>query len=365
MRKNKLGKVLSSVLATSMLFGMSLPAVQAKEIAICSVQNFENATTATEAGWTWLNEVPTIEKNIGDNTGSALTLKASDVSAPEMIYNFTTTERFTLKMKLYMDSAAANTYLRFVNENNTYMTVTCCGWSQNIYQETYGSNLGTYKIGWNDVEITVDPGQKTFSFKLNDVTLNETTGNEVPATFFDYGIASFKVIKTGKAATVAIDDFSITATTASNAGLDWNGEEATLPTNTNFYNGLTATYVTDAFGDTTKGSSLAIGTASDNSPMLQLNPAFENLTGNTALSYSFDLGIDSFSAARTTDPSYYFQFFENTNLMGDDNYGFSIDANGLITFFGKATDTSLSAGDWHNIKYVLASNGANTKQNAS
>ena len=356
----KNNKVVSLLMAASMLFGMSLPAVQAEETVICPVQDFESATTATDAGWTWKNEEPTIETSIGNNTGNSLTFNGNGAAAPEMIYNFTTTERFTVKMKLYMESDA-DTYIRFINSNNKYIDIMSCGWSQIIWQENR-TNIGTYTTGWNDVAITFDPAQQSYSFTINDISVAETaiTNSE----FFNYDIASFKVIKTGKAATVAIDDFSITAATASNAGLDWNGEEATLPTNTNFYNGLTATYVTDAFGDTTKGSSLAIGTVADNSPMLQLNPIFGNLTGNTAFSYSFDLGINNFSESRTTEPSYFFQFFENSAVIGDD-YGFNIDATGKINFFGTETDYSINAGEWHTIKYVMASNGANTKQNAS
>ena len=365
MHKSKCKKILSSLLSINMLFGMSLTTVRAVGNPICEEQNFENVSTAEEAGWKWLHDEPKIASNIGDNTGKALTLDTNTTDGSEMIYSFTTKYRFTLKMKLYMSNENAGTYLRFVNSNNDSMDITYCGLGSNVYQEGSTTVRGTYTNGWNDVEITVDPVLKTFSFRLGNVTLNETTGTNVPSTFFDYDIASFKVIKVkdGDSTTVAVDDFSITAEDV----FEWNGEEATLPKNTYFRDGLTdiATYVTDAFGDKTKGNSLAIGTVAGDSPMLQLSPIFGDLTGNTAFSYSFDLGIDSFSAARTTYPSYYFQFFENTNLMGDDNYGFSIDANGLITFFGKATDTSLSDGAWHNIKYVMASNGANTKQNAS
>ena len=282
-----------------------------------------------------------------------------------MIYNFTTKDIYTLKMKLYMTEATSDTHLRFINANGEYMTIMRCV-ANNIYQEKESNVLGQYITGWNDVEITVNPVQKIFSFKLNDnVILDETTGKSVTESFFNYDIASFKVIKTDKDTTVAIDDFSITTAAPSNVVLDWDGTEAKRPKAADFANTLTETYATDALGDTTKGSSLVIGNGTTSSPMLQLRPSFGNVTGNTAFSYSFDLGINQFSTSRDTMPSYYFPIHENSKSMGEDDYGLQVAENGKITFFGTATDMSLTEGVWHNIKYVMASNGANTKQNAS
>lgn len=362
----------------ALLSGMVLNfgVVSAEDI---TYQDFENVSDISETGWTIQKEAglpPTLESNIGDNTGKSLALNADNAvltaGDPQIRYYFPETidktKAYTMKTRIYLqDSSAGQYYIRIYNNSNGGAQLTFRS-DKNIGGSTNGA---TWSEGWHDLTITVTPANRWYAYFDNElITVNSGLFGNGTSNDLEY-VSILSVHNDFSApvtSCIAIDDFAVfngKDYTVGNAGFSWDIDDQTAPTGVTYNNGLTEKFETNVFGDESKYISLVMEYAENNSPMMNIENPLAYLSGHEVISYSFDLGIDSFSSSRDSLPPYFFQLFENGSVINSRNTGMSIDETGRISFFGTETDKTISAGEWHNFKYLLAANSSNDILNAS
>ena len=249
------------------------------------------------------------------------------------------------------------------------------GWLGTTYGVTI-SNTGVINFFGVNTGKTIDAG-KWHNFKYvfvsnaNNTTLGMslyvdgeyicTTNAAIPGAVANakYTINHVRFSHNATDSTLYIDNIKFekdTEATKKLGGFNWNMNNKTIPAGVS----VGSWYADDAFGDSTKDSSLAMPGGS--SHVMQILNPIPNVGGGETVSYSFDIGFDNFSAAVNTNPAYFFQMAINggKNFINGRAVGVSIDSTGNINFFGKGTGKIIDAGRWHNFKYVFASNADNT-----